>query len=334
MQKVIGHKKEKEQLLSVLASGKIPHAFLFSGMEGIGKKMLAHSFLRALFCEAEKKPCGVCHSCRQVESLTHPDVVMLTPNDNGVLPIGDPETPEPGSIRHLVHRMSVRSVTGHIGVIVDGLDRATTEAQNALLKTLEEPPDGSCIILVSSDRSGILPTIHSRVREVRFSPLSSDDVRTIIADRAEGDVLDFAVSASGGSASTAIELCDEAFRGKILPLCTALSSAVTGAGVMSGFTNAMAAKSGRGIDVIDVMIRIYTVLLESKAREDGSYSSLLDDIYIDDIDALRTIIKSLFAVKKGRGNNINTALHLRALAYYASHSKEPYTPPFADAITD
>ncbi|HNX58240.1 MAG TPA: hypothetical protein PKK43_04015, partial [Spirochaetota bacterium] len=114
MQKVIGHKKEREQLLSVLASGKIPHAFLFSGMEGIGKKMLAHSFLRALFCEAEKKPCGVCHSCRQVEALTHPDVVMLTPNDHGVLPIGDPETPEPGSIRHLVHRMSVKSVSGHI----------------------------------------------------------------------------------------------------------------------------------------------------------------------------------------------------------------------------
>ncbi len=329
MQKVIGHRKEKELLLSVLASGKIPHAFLFSGASGIGKKILAHSFLRAIFCEAEKKPCGVCPSCRQVESLTHPDVVMVTPNENGVLPIGDPESPEPGSVRYLIRRMSVKSVTGHVGVIVDGIDRATTEAQNALLKTLEEPPAGSCIILISSDRSGIISTIHSRVREVRFSPLSSVDLRSIVSDHAEGDTLDFAVSAAGGSVSAAIELCDDAFREKVLSLCVSLSRAVTGSGVIPGLTNTLVSRPKSGSDMLDIMIRIYNLLLESKAREDGAYSSLLDDIYIDDIDALRTIIKLLFTAKKGRGNNTNTALHLRALAYYTSHSKEPYAPPFA-----
>ncbi|HEY1405200.1 MAG TPA: hypothetical protein VF857_01200 [Spirochaetota bacterium] len=334
MQKIIGHKKEKETLFAILSSGMIPHAFLFSGNAGIGKRMLAHSFLRALFCEAEKKPCGVCPSCRQVEALTHPDVVMIAPNENGTLPIGDPDTPEPGSVRYLIQRMSMRSVSGRTGVIIDGIERATNEAQNALLKTLEEPPSGSCIILISSDRSGILPTIQSRVREIRFAPLSSDDLRLIVGDRAEGDILDFVVSGAGGSASTALELCNADMREKVLSLCRSLSAAMTGGGSLAGLTNTILPKPKGGIDILDILIQIYRVLLASKAKDDGQYSSLLDDIYIDDIDTLRTIIKLLFATKKGRGNNINTALQLRALAYYALHSKEPFAPPFAAAHSD
>jgi DNA polymerase III subunit delta' len=335
MIKTVGHKSQRERLASILASGNIPHATLFSGPPGIGKRMIALSFIRALLCEGEKKPCGKCPSCAQVSALTHPDLVIIGPNENGVLPIGDGESTSEGGIRYLIHRLSIKPVSGRTGVVIDGIDCATTEAQNALLKTLEEPTPGCCIILIASDRSRLLPTIMSRVQEFRFAPLSPAELRTVLTDRPEtGDLLDFIIAASGGSVSAALEMCGTDYREKVLSFCRAFTDAVSGGAPLSGIPASLLAKPKKGTDPLDIMIQIYRSLLEAKVSGNGSYSSLLDDIYIDDIHALRTIIKSLFAAKKGRGNNINIALHLKALAYYASQRSEQCAPPFSAGYAD
>jgi DNA polymerase-3 subunit delta' len=292
--------------------------------------MVARSFIKGFFCTGSKKPCGICPSCVQIDALSHPDLVMLSPNEKGVLPVGETDDTDASSVRGLIHRLSMRPISGKFGVIIDGMDRASNEAQNALLKTLEEPPAGSCIVMISSDRSRILPTILSRAREFRFAPLDMDSIRRIVADKAEsGDVIDLVAAVSGGSASIALLLCDDDLREKILSYCRALSSTIARGVLLNQINAPLPALPKGGIDILDILINVYRALVDYKVREEGLYSSLLDDIYIDDIDALRTIIKLFFAAKKGRVHNINPALHIKALAYHASHRSAAGAPPFA-----
>jgi DNA polymerase-3 subunit delta' len=329
MSSILGHGKVRLQLGRLISTAAVPHALLFSGQQGIGKRMIAHAFIKSLFCQGGKKPCNACSSCVQINAMTYPDLLVLSPNEKGVLPIGESDDADPNSVRGLIHRLSLRSISGRFGVIIDGIDRASNEAQNALLKTLEEPPAGSCIILISSDRSKILPTIHSRAREFRFAPLDEDSVRTIIADKASsGDVTDFIVAVAGGSASVALLLCDDDLREKILSYCRALSNTIARGVLLNQVNSPLPSLPKNGIDLLDILINVYRSLCEYKLRDESLYSSLFDDIYIDDIDALRTIIKLLFAAKRGRSNNMNLSLHIKALAYH-SMCNAAAEPPFA-----
>jgi hypothetical protein len=329
MPSIIGHERVRKQLGRLISAGSVPHALLFSGQQGIGKRMVAYAFIKSLFCQGEKKPCNQCPSCVQINAMTYPDLLVLSPNEKGVLPIGESDDPDPNSVRGLIHRLSLRSISGRFGVIIDGIDRASNEAQNALLKTLEEPPAGSCIILIASDRSKILSTIHSRAREFRFAPLDAGAIRTIIAEKApSGDVIDFITAVSGGSASIALLLCGDDLREKILSYCRALSNTVAQGVLLNQSGSALPVLPKSGVDLLDILVNVYHSLVEFKVRDEGSYSSLFDDIYIDDIDALRTIIKLLFAAKKGRSNNMNLSLHVKALAYHSIHDATAVEPPF------
>ena len=328
----IGHTSQIKTLDSILVSGEIPHAFIFTGPSGIGKKIIAREFLSALFCSGPVKPCGNCASCTQILAGTYPDFICVSPNENGIIPVGADDRDE-GSIRHLIGRMSSKPLSGKAGIIVDGIDRASTEAQNAFLKTLEEPAQGSCIVLIASDRSQVLQTIYSRCREVRFSPLTLADLQSIIKGKTDsGAVADFIIASSCGSAETATALYDEAKRNEILQLGRSLSKAVRSGTSFNPPAHSLA-KPKSGPDPLDILISIYTFLMDEAVRGSSAYSSLLDDIYIDDIDALHTIIKMLVSAKRARSNNVNTPLHVKALVYHAFDRIET-APPFARNLTD
>ena len=328
----IGHKVQVKTLDSILDSGEIPHAFIFTGPSGTGKKIIAREFLSALFCNENEKPCGRCTSCTQILAGTYPDFIFVSPNENGIIPVGSDDKDE-GSIRHLIWRMSSKPLSGKAGIIIDGIDRASHEAQNAFLKTLEEPAEGSHVILIASDRSQVLQTIFSRCREIRFSPLTQENLKLIISGKTDSDaVADFIIASSGGSAETAAALYDETKRNEILQLGKSLSKAVLSGASFNPPAQSLA-KPKTGPDPIDILISIYTFLIEEAARGSSEYSSLLDDIYIDDIDALRTIIKMLIAAKRARTNNVNAPLLVKALAYHAFDRTET-APPFARNLTD
>jgi hypothetical protein len=327
----IGHTSQIKTLESILDSGELPHALIFTGPSGTGKKIIARKFLSALFCSETVKPCGKCASCTQILAGTFPDYIFVSPNENGIIPVGVDDRDE-GSIRHLIWRMSSKPVTGKAGIIVDGIDRASPEAQNAFLKTLEEPAEGSCIVLIASDRSQVLHTIFSRCREIRFLPLTQSDLQSIIKGKSDsGAVADFIVASSNGSAETAAALCDETKRSGILQLGRLLSRAVQ-SGIPFNPPAHSLTKPKSGPDPIDILISIYSFLAEEAVRGSSTYSSLMDDIYIDDIDALRTIIKILVSAKRARTNNVNSSLHVKALAYHAFDHTET-TPPFARDLT-
>ncbi len=176
-----GHDKVIEDLRQVMSQGRFPHALLFVGPDGIGKRGFAMTLAQALLCERhpvdELDPCGACPSCRQVEAETHPDLHLAArPEDKHELPIA--------VIRALCDEMSLKPMRGTRKVaIVDDADALNEEAANAFLKTLEEPAEGSVLILVGTSAELQLDTILSRCRVVRFAPLPESELAAVLVEQ-------------------------------------------------------------------------------------------------------------------------------------------------------
>lgn len=178
-QSIRGHERAIESLRGLSALGRLPHAFLFVGPEGVGKRTVARAFAQALLCAkpAGADPCGDCTQCRQVLAGAHPDLLAVgKPDDKHELPIS--------LIRDLCRDLSLTPMSAARRVaIVDDADDLSTEAANAFLKTLEEPPPGSILILIGTAAELQLETIVSRCRVVTFDGLSDANLAAILLDR-------------------------------------------------------------------------------------------------------------------------------------------------------
>ena len=178
---VRGHDRVVASLRHALSQGKLPHALLFAGPEGIGKRAFANRLAQSLLCErkpeTELDPCGVCPGCVQVEGGTHPDVLRVEkPEDRQELPIR--------VIRDLCLDLGLKPMAGLRRLaIVDDADDLSEEAANAFLKTLEEPPPHSVLILLGTSAEAQLDTIVSRCRVVRFDPLPEAELAAVLLER-------------------------------------------------------------------------------------------------------------------------------------------------------
>jgi DNA polymerase III delta' subunit len=167
-----------------MLGGGMPHALVLAGPPGIGKGTLADDTAAGLLCRAEdpaSRPCRDCRACRALEHGNHPDLHRLGPTGAGlVIPIGGKE--ERG-VRDLVRDLALLPVEGGSRVaIVTAADRMTEDAQAAFLKTLEEPPAATVLILTASDEERLLPTIRSRCVRLRLGPVARVDVEQILVE--------------------------------------------------------------------------------------------------------------------------------------------------------
>ncbi|UCD72232.1 MAG: DNA polymerase III subunit delta' [Syntrophobacterales bacterium] len=175
---IIGHDSQIEHLRNAMRNGRVAHAYLFLGKEGIGKKLVALSLAKALNCpHGSEDPCDECRSCLKVEHLNHPDVILVEPQGQWI---------RIDQIRDLQRELSHRPYEGKRRVcIFSGSDRLRQEAANALLKILEEPPLHTVMILLAANLDLILPTIASRCQKIPFNPLPFDRIAEVVRSRLE-----------------------------------------------------------------------------------------------------------------------------------------------------
>lgn len=167
-----------------VAEGRIAHAWLFHGPEGVGKELAAKNLAKLLNCRASRRgdACDFCEECLHIERNDHPDVYWLRPKGKTrLIPIGDPANPAGGTVRDLQQRVSLKPFRARwkIGIFVDA-ECMDTAAENALLKTLEEPPAHTVLILITAHPESLLPTTLSRCQAVRFSPMPGDELEALL----------------------------------------------------------------------------------------------------------------------------------------------------------
>ncbi len=209
---VLGQSQPKKILMNALRNGSVAHAYLFYGQESIGKKKLAIALAKSLNC---KQPdpldaCGECESCLKIERRVHPDFFFIEPAKS--TPTSREAVIKIETIRELQKKLAYLPYEGKTKVVViDSADLLNHQASNSFLKTLEEPPSSTVLILISSNPHKLLPTLLSRCQGIQFHRLHSSDVRKIIQSKiaAAGESLteselDFHAQRSQGSVNRAL----------------------------------------------------------------------------------------------------------------------------------
>ena len=205
---IIGHQQIIEQLQRTVTSGRIAGAYLFVGPTGVGKETVARYFAQLIFCQQAAQPpvvCGTCLACRKTDSGNHPDLQFIRP-EGSLLKIGQIRELQ----RHVIYQPLEAS--RKIYILTD-VDRMNPEAENCLLKTLEEPPASSVLILLTSNVQALLPTTRSRCQILQFHPMPTQELATILEDRfsvAPEQATTLAIAADGalGKALTQLEKGD------------------------------------------------------------------------------------------------------------------------------
>lgn len=198
-----GQRQAVQQLLQVLQSRRLSHAYLFLGPEGVGKKTTAYAFAAALFCTGSSSPgelCGRCPSCLKMAHGSHPDLISVQPQGSSI---------KIEQIREIQTLSAYKQLSSQYKVIIiDEAERMTEEAANAMLKILEEPPRDTMFILVANGLAGLLATIISRCQLIRFNAISLEDLSEILQretglNEAEAKALS---QLAGGSVSLGLKI--------------------------------------------------------------------------------------------------------------------------------
>lgn len=200
LQEIVGHKQSVKILMRAVSSGRVAHAYLFAGPEGVGKETTAMSFARALLCSrpAAGDACGTCRECRQVSGGNHPDFYHVDPAGSSI---------KIEQVREIQRRAPYRPYQGGRKVfLIRQAETMTAEAANCILKTLEEPPVDTVFILVSSRPQVLLPTILSRCQAVYFKAMALPELVRGLVDLkgVSGQEARLYASLAGGSMGRAL----------------------------------------------------------------------------------------------------------------------------------
>ena len=196
------NRTEKEKLLSEIASGKLSHAYLIEGGEGCGKTYFARFAAAAVLCTGEKPPCGKCPSCVKALAGSHPDLFYFSPDKKASMGV---ET-----VRDIKKSLFFMPNDGDRKVyIIDDAQKMTVQAQNALLKFIEEPPASVLFFIVADKKESLLPTVVSRTRIISLAPSDNADIRRFLMSESKksgGEQIDEAINMAEGSPGKALKL--------------------------------------------------------------------------------------------------------------------------------
>ena len=200
-QNILGNDKIKNLLQESVNNNKVSHSYLFVGRSGIGKKMIAKEFAKAILCLGDNKYCDNCKSCLEFDGQNNPDFFIVEPDGNTI---------KIDQIRNMQKGVQEKPIISRSKVyIIDNADFMTKEAQNALLKTLEEPPEFVTIILIGENENEFLTTIKSRCMIIHFNSISDSDMEKYLQENYNMNVTSNMLDVFQGSIGKAIELKDK-----------------------------------------------------------------------------------------------------------------------------
>lgn len=196
---IIGNEQNKEILKRVVENNNIAHSYMFIGKDSIGKMLFAREFAKAILCVNKEKPCNKCKSCIEFDTFNNPDFNILEPDGNSI---------KIEQIRELVKKVYEKPIVSNKKVyIINDSNLMTKEAQNSLLKTLEEPPEYVTIILIASNENLFLPTIKSRCTKIIFNKLSNNELVAVLRKQYNySEVSDLVLKIADGSVKKALNL--------------------------------------------------------------------------------------------------------------------------------
>jgi DNA polymerase III subunit delta' len=214
LESLIDQKSAVTNLTAVIRRENVPHAILFTGIEGVGKQTAALTFVMACNCIEHRTAhysseastdkatgsCGKCRSCRKIISGNHPDIIFIKPSGTFI---------KISQIRKLCDQLVLKPYEeGYRAVIISDAGAMNKESGNALLKLLEEPPERTVLILTALQTTDLLPTIVSRCRHIRFNPVSKENIASFLTERhgVDEDRANIIASMAEGSFTRAIEM--------------------------------------------------------------------------------------------------------------------------------
>lgn len=220
---IVGHKDIKNFFLQQVENNRLANSYLFYGPQGIGKRTFAEVLATSLLCLDENaikqlKPCNTCTSCRNIKLHTHPDFKYANiSEDEKFFPIS--------RVREVIEFLNLKKINNRRFVIIDDFERLNTQAYNALLKTIEEPPENVIILLISSKLDCIPKTILSRCQKMQFFYLNKAEAKKIISEKMDltEEKFRFLLGLCGGSPGLIMKIHDSPVvlnRKGILEKCT------------------------------------------------------------------------------------------------------------------
>lgn len=280
---IIGHEDEIRILKQALSEDRVSHAYLFTGDMGSGKKTLARAFAMALLCErGDPAGCGECAACRKVQDGNHPDLIVLHHDKPNVISVDDVRT-------QVVNTVDIRPYEGGRKVyIIPEAEKMNPQAQNAILKTIEEPPAYTVILLLTSSPEALLPTILSRCSKVALKPLRDEQVEDYlmtVMHLPDYEARVMTAFAQGNLGRAVIAATDETFstRKEMILSCVKRIHGLDTAGIIEVVRQLKEDKDHMG-DYLDLWLMWYRDVLYYKASLDVDGL-----IFADEIKTVRSV---------------------------------------------
>ena len=311
---ILGHARQKEILDRSLASGRLAHAYLFSGPDGVGKRLMALALARAIVCH-EQRGCGDCQACRKIDHRNHPDLHVLEPEGNSI---------KIEQVRRLQKNLNLKPLEAPRKIcLIEAADSMTLGAANALLKTLEEPRGDTLLILLSAHPNRLLETIRSRCQALPFTRHPNSRIQAQLEKQLDIDPTASHVLAalSEGSFKKAFGKDRELYleeRRKLLKTLTGLSPGSILP--ILDFAEQIAADKTVLPDILEIFQAFYRdvmMMLQGRGDDDLVNLDLKDTIERvsgrENIASVLAKLEALFAVRRQLDRNVNRQLAMEVL---------------------
>ncbi len=326
---IIGQERIKKHLMEGIKKGNLSHAYIINGETGSGKHLLASALTKALLCEnksEEGDACGKCKSCLQAESNNHPDIRFIT-HEKASIGVDD--------IRgQLVNNIAIKPYSStHKVYIIPDANKMTEQAQNALLKTIEEPPEYTITVLLTENAQNLLPTVSSRCITLNTEPLSQEAIIQYLIKKLqmEPEQAKIAAGFCQGNVGKAIRFASSEdfleMKEDILHLLKRIDS--MNIPDMISMIKEMTQRKGKITDYLDLMLLWYRDVLMFKVTKDTNlllycdeYKAISKQASIRSYEDIEKIIKAIDKAKIRLNANVNfeTAIELLLLT-----AKDPAT---------